>query len=281
MSKLPVISEDWEALPPLPESLASLALAPFVALPKSLPHVVATSKLVELYEFTEDDWDIVWGANDYAMKAVVISKCDGIQPPESSDPTDSDICDEDAQDASGGSGEEDTGTITHQYWQDAAFAAQGKKRPGVWIKDTYIDVAHSGALNRGDAVHGPATPVRKPMPPMPTPSFSPNPGGGFKLDKSVKPVLRINNSTKKLEANPPTDECLDKDNKHVLVYDPKTEAMAWECQGGGGGCCGLLELTYVPPEGYGNGIARRIVGYTETGKFLYDEEEIPVKIPRI
>lgn len=43
----------------------------------------------------------------------------------------------------------------------------------------------------------------------------------------------------------------------------------------------LLELVSVPPQGYGNGTAKRIIGYTETGGRIYDKQEIPVRIPKL
>lgn len=51
--------------------------------------------------------------------------------------------------------------------------------------------------------------------------------------------------------------------------------------GGSGGNQMLVELTSVPPRGFGNGKAKQIVGYTEKGEYIYSETEIPVRIPRL
>lgn len=51
--------------------------------------------------------------------------------------------------------------------------------------------------------------------------------------------------------------------------------------GGSGGNQMLVELTSVPPQGFGNGKAKQIVGYTEKGEYIYSETEIPVRIPRL
>lgn len=51
--------------------------------------------------------------------------------------------------------------------------------------------------------------------------------------------------------------------------------------GSSGGNQMLVELTSVPPQGFGNGKAKQIVGYTEKGEYIYSETEIPVRIPRL
>lgn len=263
--KLHKIAKEWKAIPTVPEDLSGDELAPIVALPKVLPHAVAAYALRDMYQFcTTDkcefnDWGIEWGEGDYKMSRLdeVDKYDDGFSCYSPSDdttngdkpikPSPADICDDDSNSTGGGSVDVDKQPAVpspYYYWLIAAMNAQGKDRLGVWIRDTRLELSGSAGawtLLQGLPVHAPATPVRPPQPPMPTPSFAPASRGGgtkLKLDDSVSEVLDYSNG--KLKANPPSDAEIgdSKSNPH-LVYDVESKEMRWE-EGSGQGCCPVL-----------------------------------------
>ena len=258
--KLHKIAKEWKAIPTVPEDLSGDELAPIVALPKVLPHAVAAYALRDMYQFcTTDkcefnDWGIEWGKGPYSMSKIekldqsAWFSCyrpstdtpDGSEPIE---PSPADICDDDSSSTGGGSVGVDKPAVPlpYYYWLTAAMKAQGKGRLGVWIRDTGPMLSGqdaAGTLLQGLPVHAPATPVRPPQPPMPTPSFAPASRGGgtkLKLDDSVSEVLDYSNG--KLKANPPTS--VEGDSNPHLVYDLEAKEMRWE-EGSGQGCCPVL-----------------------------------------
>ena len=252
-SILPKIAKEWKVIPNLGEDLFTEAAAPINALPKSIPHTVAAYELRDRYKFCascvpENDWEIDWGSSEYAMEAIEIKACGKYSPGSGNGNTtpdtavESDVCADDSAVTSGGQSYSEVADIIHKYWYKAVLKAQGVARLGVWIRDTYLskhgDTSElgGGSLLRGRPVHAPATPVKPPQPPMPTPSFAPASSGGVsavKVGKSAEDVLKIEKG--KIEANPPDSSVGD---NPVLTYDTEAKEMRWG--EGSQGCCPVL-----------------------------------------
>lgn len=64
----------------------------------------------------------------------------------------------------------------------------------------------------------------------------------------------------------------------VLAHHEKTAVILL---GGGGSQVKLVQLTSVPPIGFGAGTAKVVKGFSDSGAVVLEEEEIPVIIPGI
>lgn len=47
----------------------------------------------------------------------------------------------------------------------------------------------------------------------------------------------------------------------------------------GGGGIGLCKIVSVPSSGFGFGVCKKVIGYTQTGEEILAEEETPIYIP--